>query len=129
MKGNEVQSEHPAESFIVIGDRVVIRPKSADERTRAGLYLPPGVSEKEKVQSGYIVKTGPGYPIPMHQDADETWKRDDDAVKYIPLQAREGDLAIYVMKDAHELEYNGAQYVIVPQAAILLLIRDDGLFE
>jgi len=46
--------------LIVIGDRVLIRPSRPDDRTASGLYLPPGVQEKEKVQQGYIVKTGPG---------------------------------------------------------------------
>jgi chaperonin GroES len=50
------------EKFIVVGDRVLIRPQEESNKTNTGLYLPPGVSEKEKVQSGYIIKTGPGYP-------------------------------------------------------------------
>src|SRR6478609_3924438 len=80
--------------LVVIGDRVLIKPTRPDERTASGLYLPPGVQEKEKVQQGYVIKTGPGYAIPMPVD-DEPWKQDDDQVKYVPLQAKEGDLAIF----------------------------------
>jgi Chaperonin 10 Kd subunit. len=60
------------DKFIVIGDRVLIKPKT-DERTRGGLYLPPSVHEKEKVQSGYVLKTGPGYAVAPAQDPDEPW--------------------------------------------------------
>ena len=73
--------------MIVVGDRVLIKPKKSDNRTQSGLYLPPGVQEKEKIQSGYIVKVGPGYPLPLPADEDDAWKGKDESVKYIPLQA------------------------------------------
>jgi chaperonin GroES len=82
--------------LVVIGDRVLIKLTKPDERTASGLYLPPGVQEKEKVQQGYVIKTGPGYAIPMPVD-DEPWKQDDEQVKYVPLQAKEGDLAIFLL--------------------------------
>lgn len=118
-----------SEKFVVIGDRVLVKPRSRNERTRAGLYLPPGVTEKEKVRSGYVVKVGPGYPIPFQEESDEVWKSAGEKVKYIPLQVHIGDLAIYVLKDSHEIEFNGEEYVILPQSSILMLIRDEGLFE
>lgn len=116
------------QQFIVVGDRVLLKPKSTDQRTRTGLYLPPGVQEKEQIQSGYVIKTGPGYAIPVGVD-DEPWKEPGDATRYIPLQAREGDLAIYLKGAAHEITFHNERYVIVPQGAILLLIRDEGLFD
>ena len=61
-------TDNKFKKLIVIGDRVLIRPSKPDERTESGLYLPPGVQEKEKVQQGYIIKTGPGYAIPMPVD-------------------------------------------------------------
>ena len=116
------------DKFIVVGDRVVIKPKATQNKTKSGLYLPPGVHEKEDVHSGYVIKIGPGYPIPNPNDFDETWKESED-VKYIPLQAKEGDLAIYLQNRAYEIEFNREKYMIVPQSAILLIIRDEGLFE
>ena len=112
--------------LVVIGDRVLIKPTRLDERTVSGLYLPPGVQEKEKVQQGYIIKTGPGYAIPMPVD-DEPWKQDDDQVKYVPLQAKEGDLAIFLMSGATEVMYEKEKYFIVPQSAILMLEREEDL--
>ena len=119
-------SDNRLKKLIVIGDRVLIRPSKPDEQTASGLYLPPGVQEKEKVQQGYIIKTGPGYAIPMPVD-DEPWKTDDDQVKYVPLQAREGDLAIFLLSGATEVMYENEKYFIVPQSAILLLEREEDL--
>ena len=128
------------QKFIMVGDRVLIKPKDQMEKTKSGLYLPPGVKEKEKIYSGYVVKVGPGYPVPAIQEIDEPWKDDtsqtryigmhrSDEVKYVPLQPKEGDLAVYLQHSAYELEYNKEKYIIVPHSAILLLIRDEGLFE
>ncbi len=112
------------EKFIVVGDRVLIRPEEDASKTASGLFLPPGVSEKEKIQSGYIIKTGPGYPMGAPTE-DEPWKESKELVKYIPLQAKEGDLAIFLRKEAYEIEFEKEKFLIVPQSAILLLIRDD----
>jgi co-chaperonin GroES (HSP10) len=112
--------------LIVIGDRVLIRPAKPDERTSSGLYLPPGVQEKEKVQQGYIIKIGPGYVVPMPPE-DESWRGGEEQVKYIPLQAREGDLAIFLVSAATEVLYQNEKYFIVPQSAILLLEREEDL--
>jgi co-chaperonin GroES (HSP10) len=116
------------DKLIVVGDRVLVKPKSLNDRTKTGLYLPPTVTEKEEIQSGYIIKAGPGYPIPSSED-DESWKKDKENIKYIPLQAKEGDLALYLQKHAIEIEFDQEKYFLVPQSAILLLIRDENLFE
>ena len=112
--------------LIIIGDRVLVRPTKPNERTQTGLYLPPGVQEKEKVQQGYIIKTGPGYAIPSPTE-DEPWKAQEEQVKYIPLQAKEGDLAIFLLNGATEVMYEGEKYFIVPQSAILMLEREEEL--
>ena len=124
----EVTSDNRLRSLIVVGDRVLIRPKNPNDRTNSGLFLPPTVTEKEQVQSGYVIKVGPGYPIPSAAE-DEPWKESEEKVKYMPLQAKEGDLAIYLQRNAIELEYDGEKYVIVPQSSILMLDRFEDLFE
>jgi chaperonin GroES len=117
------------DKFIMVGDRVLIKPKSPSDKTKSGLYLPPGVQEKEKIYTGYVVKVGPGYPIPAINEEDEPWKDKSNEVKYVPLQPREGDVAIYMQKSGFEIEFKNEKYIIVPHSAILMLIRDDGLFE
>ncbi len=116
-------------NFIVVGDRVLIKPKPGNERTESGLYLPPTVKEKENVRSGYVIKVGPGYPVPNPTEIDEPWKQENNDKQYFPLQAREGDLAVYLQSSSYEIEFKGDKYAIIPHNAILLLVRDEGLFE
>lgn len=119
-------NDNRLKKLIVIGDRMLIKPARQDERTDSGLYLPPGVQEKEKVQQGYVIKTGPGYAIPLPAE-DESWKGEEERVKYVPLQAREGDLAIFLLSGATEVMYEKEKYFIVPQSAILMLEREEEL--
>ncbi|TKK69336.1 co-chaperone GroES [Ilyomonas limi] len=118
--------DNKLKKLIIIGDRVLIKPQHADERTSTGLFLPPGVQEKERVQQGYVIKTGPGYAIPLPVE-NEPWKTEEEQVKYLPLQAREGDVAIFLMNSATEVMYEGEKYFIVPQSAILMLEREEDL--
>jgi co-chaperonin GroES (HSP10) len=124
----EVTADNQLKKLIIIGDRVLIKPKNAMDRTSSGLYLPPGVQEREQVQAGYVMKVGPGYPIPMPVENDEPWRETEEKVKYLPLQAKEGDLAMFLHKGAIEIEYSGQKYVIVPQSSILMLERAEDLF-
>ena len=113
--------------FTIVGDHVLVKPKNPSGKTKSGLFLPPTVQENEQVQSGYIVKVGPGYPIPAVSDEDQ-WKPKAEDVKYLPLQTHIGDLAIYLSKNGHEIEFNNEKYIILPYSAILMIIRDDNLF-
>ena len=121
--------EKDLHKLIVIGDRILIKPKVPSSKTRSGLFLPPGVNDNEKVQIGFVVKVGPGYPIPSINEVDEPWKNTSNEPKYVPLQPKEGDQAVYMQNSAIEIEFNNEKYVVVPHSAILLLLRDDGLFE
>ncbi len=123
----ELTAENRLRKLIVVGDRLLIRIKKSPDKTDSGLYLPPGVQEKEKVQSGYVIKVGPGYPIPMPTDEDEPWKDQDEKIKYIPLQAQEGDLAVFLQKGAVEVQYQGEKLFIVPQSSVLMLEREQEL--
>ncbi|MBI3193757.1 MAG: co-chaperone GroES [Ignavibacteriae bacterium] len=117
--------------IIIVGDRVLILPESDRDRSEHGLYLPPSVKEKEKVHSGYVVKVGPGYAVPNPSFIDqESWSTTPkDPVKYIPLQAEEGDYAIFLRDQSIEVEIDVKKYLIVPQTAILMLFRKDILGE
>jgi len=121
-----ITPDNRLKKLIIIGDRLLIKPTRPDEKTASGLYLPPGVKEKEKVQQGYIIKAGPGYAIPMPVE-EEPWKGEEEKIKYLPLQAKEGDLAIFLVGAATEVMYEGDKYFIVPQSAILMLEREEDL--
>ena len=112
-------------NLIVVGDKVLIDPDDKMDRTTSGLYLPPTVKEKEKVSGGYVVKTGPGYAIP-DMGSEEQWVSDKKKrLKYIPLQANEGDYAIFLKDYAMEIEFEGKKYLIVPHSAILAIVRTE----
>ena len=116
------------DTFLMIGDKVLIKPKNPQSQTKSGLYLPPTV-QQDRIQAGYIIKTGPGYPLPSQTDEHEVWEKKEGEVHYLPLQAKEGDLAVYLQNSAYEINFNDEKYLIVPHSAILMLIRDEGLFE
>ena len=111
--------------LIVVGDRILIKPDLAKDKTSAGLYLPQGVETKENVQGGYVYKVGPGYPLPDPNASEEPWDKQRVEPKYLPLQAEEGDYALFLRKTAVEIEFENEKFLLVPQAAILLLVRDD----
>ena len=121
------KAKHQTDGLIVVGDRVLIKPRTNPDKTGAGLFLPPGYKEKEEVQSGYVVKCGPGYPIPIAMDMDdEPWKQSEiEQSRYMPLQTKVGDLAIFLQKSAIEIIYHKEKYYLVPHQAILLLEREE----
>ena len=116
----------PLKNIVVIGDRVLIKPLEASNKTDSGLYLPPSVKERDAVHTGIVVRVGPGYPVPTTQEPDELFREEPgNRVNYVPLQVHEGDEALYLHANCTELEINGEKYVIVGQNAILLVIRNE----
>ena len=112
-------------TLMIVGDRVLIEPDEGSDKSSAGLYLPPGIKDREKVQSGKIIKKGPGYPIPEPGGPDEPWAEKRHSARYFPLEAMEGDYAIFLKNDAVEIEFEDKKYVIVPHASILALVRTE----
>ena len=112
--------------MIVVGDRVLIEPDD-DQRTHSGLFLPQGVHETDGVRQGRVVAMGPGVPLPApHEpDDDEPWKKRTRQDRYLPMQVKLGDYALFFKKAAVEVRFEGDTFLVVPQSAILILIRDD----
>ena len=111
---------------LVVGDRVLIRPDTGESKSPAGLYLPPSVIEKQEVRGGMVVEVGPGIPLGSPDSSlDEPWKDKRSDIKYIPTQAEIGDYALFLGKASIEIKIEDKDYLIVSQAAILILIRDD----
>ena len=112
--------------LVVIGDRVLVKQEDLDDRTEVGLYLPQTVVEKEEVQSGRVVLTGPGIPLPQPQDTDdEPWRSIPTEPKYLPMQAEPGDYALFLKKMAVEIKFEGEKYLIIPHSSIMVLIREE----
>jgi co-chaperonin GroES (HSP10) len=112
--------------LLVVGDRVLIEPEDGEGRTRVGLYLPPGAVDSEQVQGGRIVATGPGNPIADPSSFDnEPWKAPSGETRSRPMQASVGDHALFFRKAAVEITFEDVKYLVVPEAAILVLVRED----
>lgn len=112
--------------LIVVGDRVLIAPEEGEDRSRVGLYLPASAVDAQAVQGGKVVATGPGTPISAPTElGEEPWKIASGEAKYLPVQARVGDYAIFFRRAAVEITFEGNKYLVVPQAAILTLVRED----
>jgi co-chaperonin GroES (HSP10) len=114
--------------LIVVGDRVLVAIEEGEERSKVGLYLPPTAVDSQAVQGGRIVATGPGLPMPDigSDHSDEPWRLGTGAreTRFLPMQARAGDYALFFRKAAVEITFEGERYLVVPQAAILALVRD-----
>jgi chaperonin GroES len=119
---------HNNKELIVVGDRVLVRIEEGEERTNVGLYLPPTAVDNQAVQGGTIVATGPGLPMPSPDSTvDEPWRTSASSrdVRFVPMQARTGDYALFFRKAAVEITFEGERFLVVPQAAILALVRDE----
>lgn len=111
--------------LLVVGDRVLIAPEEGESRTRVGLYLPSTAVDSQAVQGGTVVAAGPGTPISAPTElSDEPWKIGGGEPRYLPVQARVGDYALFFRRAAVEITFEGKAYLVVPQAAILVLVRE-----
>jgi len=112
--------------LIVVGDRVLIQPEAGEDRTKVGLYLPASAVDNQAVQGGTVAATGPGNAVSAPTELDEEpWKIGAPEPRYVPLQARLGDYAIFFRRAAVEITFEGERYLVVPQAAILALVREE----
>jgi co-chaperonin GroES (HSP10) len=112
--------------LIVVGDRVLVKVEDGEERTKVGLYLPSTAMDSQAVQGGTIMATGPGQPMPSFESSssDEPWKEQARETRFVPMQARRGDYALFFRKAAVEITFETERYLVVPQAAILALVRE-----
>jgi len=120
MLGGRVKKE-----LIVVGDRVLVEPEAGEERTHVGLYLPQTAVDSRAVQGGRVVALGPGVPVgPLETADDEPWKRLRREPRYLPMQARVGDYALFFRKASVDITFEGKNYFVVPHDAILVIVRE-----
>ena len=116
--------EFPRKQFSSSATGCWITVEEGDDRTR--LVLLRYRHRSRQLQTGLIVATGPGTPIADLGSLDEEpWRIDARESKNRGMQARVGDHAIFFRKAAVESPSRRRSLLVVPQAAILVLIRDD----
>ena len=108
--------------LLVVGDRVLVEPTKTETMTKVGLFLPPGVVEKEEVRAGTVVAMGPGTPLPPPSDEQEPWKDGYRTPRFLPMQVRVGDTALFFRKAAIEITFEDEPFLVVPYGAILVLV-------
>ncbi len=111
-----------SEVFPVL-DRILLLPLEGEERLRSGLYLPPTVQEHITLGIGRVMRVGPGNPVPPLRTWLTATEQNLQKPQYVPLDVREGDLAVFLQKEAVEVYIRGKKHVLVPFHAILLLVR------
>jgi chaperonin GroES len=84
-----------------IGDRVIIKPAPADEKTKGGLIIPDTI--KEKPQRGEVVAVGPG--------------KDGNL-----MTVQVGDIVLYGKYSGQEISHDGNDYIIMKEDEILVII-------
>nr|MEE4269033.1 co-chaperone GroES family protein [Candidatus Krumholzibacteria bacterium] len=119
---------HLKKKLIVVGDRLLVRPEEGEERTHAGLYLPQTAMATRQAKGGWVVSVGPGTPV---INAAEMFEEnfDDEGImeipaRYVPMQAQEGDYVLFLQKAAVEITFEKKNYLIVPNSAVLVLVRE-----
>lgn len=111
--------------LIVVGDRLLVSVEEGEERTSGGILVPATAVNQRSVQTGLVVAVGPGIPVSQPNDViDEPWKEKEiGSTTYVPLQAQVGDIAVFLRNAAIEIAVDDKSYLIVPNAAVLVLQR------
>mgnify|MGYP000892281617 CR=1 FL=1 len=89
-----------------LGDRVLVKPVEAEEKTKGGIYLPD--TAKEKPLEGEVVAAGKG-------------KKDGD--KIVALEVKKGDRVLYGKYSGTEIKLDGQDYMILREDDILAIIN------
>ena len=86
-----------------LADRLVVKPIEAEEKTKAGIYLPD--TAKEKPQEGKVVAVGPG--------------RLSDDGKRIAMDIKVGDIVVYAKYGGTEIKIDDEEYMILREIDVL----------
>ncbi len=86
-----------------LADRLVVRPIEAEEKTKAGIYLPD--TAKEKPQEGEVLAVGPG--------------RMTDDGKRVAIDVAVGDIVVYAKYGGTEIRVDDEELMILRESDIL----------
>jgi chaperonin GroES len=90
-----------------IGDRIVVRPKSAEEMTKSGIILPD--TAKERPQEGEVMAVGTGRIM------------DDGTV--VALSVKVGDTVLFSKYGGTEIKIGGEEYIILREDDVLAILE------
>jgi len=90
-----------------LGDRVVVRPQPAEEKTASGLFIPD--TAKEKPQRGEVVSVGPG--------------KVENGIK-VDMSVSQGDTVLYGKYSGTEINISDEDLLIMRESDILGIVND-----
>ena len=90
-----------------LGDRVVVKPLEAEEKTSGGIVLPD--SAKERPQTGEVIAVGPGKTL--------------DNGSVAPMEVVVGDKVVYSKYGGTEVKVDGQDVLIMRQDDILGVVE------
>jgi len=93
-----------------LGDRVVVKPKPKEERTKGGIYLP-DTATKERPMQGTVMAVGPG--------------RRTDEGKLIPMNVQVGDTVLFAKYAVTEFEIDDEEFLFLQEKDILGVIKEE----
>ncbi|MBI4023092.1 co-chaperone GroES [Candidatus Berkelbacteria bacterium] len=96
-----------ATSIQPLGDRILVQPLPAEEKTKGGIIIPD--TAKDASQQATVVAVGPG--------------KFDDAGKRVPLDVKVGDVVLMPKYGGDEFKYDGEEYKIVSADDLLAIVK------
>ena len=90
-----------------LGDRLLVRPKESEEKTKSGIVLPD--SAKEKPQEGSVIAIGDG-------------ARDENGKK-IPMEVKKGNVVLYSKYAGTEVKIDGIEHLIIKESDVLAIVE------
>jgi chaperonin GroES len=86
-----------------LGDRVLVKPLQAEEKTAGGIILPEKAQEKPR--EGEVVAVGPGRML--------------DSGERKVMSVKQGDVVVYSEYGGTEVSYEGVDYLLIDENSIL----------
>ncbi|MBU0609472.1 MAG: co-chaperone GroES [Armatimonadetes bacterium] len=86
-----------------LGDRVLVKPLEAEEKSAGGIILPEQAQEKPR--EGEVIAVGPG--------------KINDKGERKPMAVNVGDTVVYSEYGGTEIAYEGTDYLLIDEGSIL----------
>jgi chaperonin GroES len=90
-----------------LGDRLIVKPTEAEEKTAGGIVLPD--TAKEKPQQGEVIAVGSGKLL--------------DNGKVVPMEVKIGDIIYYAKYGGTDVKLAGDEFVILRQDDVLAIVE------
>jgi chaperonin GroES len=104
-KAQSVKKPENKVGFEPVGDRVLVRPSSADEKKSAGGFIIPETAHKEKPEIGTVVAVGKG-------------KRNDSGDR-VHMELEVGQKVMFSKYGFDEIKIDDEEYYVISESNIL----------